>query len=401
MFFPCIPWNTDAPVDHRPYGTMALVAVHAGLFFARTIPAWLASAGMVSEELAFAIGVFNPFFWITGDIADGAWLRLLLDALFLWGFGLIVEGKLGWYRFLPVYFALAIVHAIASERLAIALAHRADLPLALGGELGSTAAVYAVAAMAFVWAPRNDVRCLAWIWFKGYGYALPVPALLFVLVLADAGLAWMSGNVAAIALSHATGFVIGFVAAAALLLLRQVDCQGWDLLSVVLGRTGDVDLEAMRGYQHRPDEQSGLGDDYFARRHRAGLEILRTHLANRDATAALELHHRMAAKIKDWQLPEAELVGLIDLLNERRSYPASIPLMFEHLRRFPGHCGPMRLELAAILLHEENRPGKALGVLERIPEGALPEELFAARDELLREAHERAVEGEIELEDDV
>jgi hypothetical protein len=222
-----------------------------------------------------------------------------------------------------------------------------------------------------------------------------------VFVLADAVLGWIAASPAGMALSHAVGFALGLIVASLLMLLRLVNCQGWDVFSVMFGRPGEVDLEEMRQYQHRPDDQSGLDDDYFARRHHAAMEILRTHLANRDATAALELHNRMTARLKDWQLPEVELAELVQLLDERRSYPASIPLMFEYLRRFPDHSGPMRLELAAILLHEENRPGKAVGVLERIPPGALPEDLIPARDELLREANERTVEGEIELEDDV
>lgn len=405
MFVPCIPWNTDAPVDHRPYGTLGLVALRVYLFLGEFLPQWAAAPGTAFERWALPLGVLNPFFWLAANVAHGDWLRLLLDVLFLWSFGLIVEGKLGWYRFVPVYLLLAIGHAQLVERLSTALQPYTDLPLtvpaAAAGVLGSTAVVYAVAAMAFVWAPKNDVRCVAWIWIKGYAYDMPVAALLCVFVLADAGLGWIAASPVALAFSHGVGFALGIVAAALLMLLRQVNCQGWDLFSVVLGRTGDVDLEEMRKYQHAPDDQSGLDDDYFARRHHAAMEILRTHLANRDATAALELHHRMAAKLKDWQLPEVELAALAQLLNERRSFPASIPLMFEYLRRFPDHSGPMRLELAAILLHEENRPGKAVGVLERIPPGALPEELIPTRDELLREAHEKAIDGELELEDDV
>ncbi|MEX2185221.1 MAG: rhomboid family intramembrane serine protease [Pirellulales bacterium] len=405
MFVPCIPWNTDAPVDHRPYGTLGLIALDVYLFFADYLPQWAAAPGMAFERWALPLGVLNPFFWLAANVSHGDWVRLLLDVVFLWSFGLIVEGKLGWYRFVPVYFLLAIGHAQLVERLAVALQPYTDVPLVAAdvasSVLGSTAIVYAVGAMAFVWAPKNDVRCVAWIWIKGYVYDIPIPALLCVFILGDAGLGWLAASPPALAFSHAVGFAIGIAAAALLMLLRQVNCQGWDLFSVMCGRTGDVDLEEMRQYQHRPDVQSGLDDDYFARRHHAGMEILRTHLANRDATAALELHHRMSAKLKDWQLPEVELAALAQLLNERHSFPASIPLMFEYLRRFPDHSGPMRLELAAILMHEENRPGKAVGVLERIVPGSLPDELIPTRDDLLREAHEKAVDGEIELEDDV
>ncbi len=409
MFIPCIPWTTDAPVDHRPYGTLGLIALNVYLFFARTMPGWWATPVRALDEWAFTLGVLNPFLWATMNSFGGAWLRLLLDVLFLWTFGLVVEGKLGWRRFIPVYLLLSIAHGLALPKIAAELQRHVELPafevpaagpVAMASfTMGSTALVYAIAAMALVWAPRNDVRCAAWIWVKGYAYEMPIAALVVVLVLADFVLAWFAGSTAMLAVSHAVAFGFGLFAATLWLISGKVNCQGWDLFSVMLGRTGDVDLEEMRQYHDRPDVQSGLDEDYYARRHHAGLEILRTHLAQRDATAALELHNRMASKLKDWQLPEAELAGLAQLLNERRSFPASIPLMFEYVRRFPDHSGPMRLELADILLHEENRPGKAVGVLERIPEGSLPAELFETRDELLREAQEKAVAGELELED--
>lgn len=409
MFVPCIPWNTDAPVDHRPYGTLGLIALNVYLFFARTMPGWWAAPQQALDEWAFPLGVLNPFLWATTNSVGGAWLRLLFDVLFLWSFGLIVEGKLGWRRFVPVYLLLSIVHGLALPRIAAELQRHVELPrfeiLSEGPvtlvslTIGSTALVYAIAAMALIWAPKNDVRCVAWIWVKGFVYDMPIPALVVVMVLVDAALAWFAGSTVMLAGSHAAGFALGLLAATLWLISGKVNCQGWDLFSVLRGRTGDVDLEEMRQYQERPDVQSGLDEDYYARRHHAGLEILRTHLAQRDATAALELHNRMSAKLKDWQLPEVELAGLAQLLNERRSFPASIPLMFEYLRRFPDRCGPMRLELAAILLREENRPGKALGVLERIPAGTLPEELLGTYDDLIREANEKAVEGEIELED--
>jgi membrane associated rhomboid family serine protease len=404
MLVPCIPWSTDAPLEHRPWGTFALVAANIALYSFGIDQAIAALPAVDPGGWPLRIGFLNPLVWLTADVHQGDWLRFLMGMMFLWTFGLVVEGKLGWRRFVPIYLLIGLaqvglLHLLRGSIDQIEPTYTLAT-LDLAGIVGSTAALYALAAMALVWSPKNDVRCVSWIWLRGYHYEISVTALLCMLVGCDAFFAATSGRFAPIATAAGAGFAVGFVIASLMLLAGRVDCQGWDLYSAVAGRTGDVDLDEMRRYQERPDEQSGLEEDYIARRYRTAMELMRTNLASRDATAAFELHQRMSVKLKDWRLPQRELIDLVQLLNERRSFPASIPLMYEFIRRFPGEAGPMRLELADILLHEENRPGKALGLLERTTSDTLPGELLPRREDLLREAQNRAT-GEIELEEDL
>lgn len=51
----------------------------------------------------------KPWQWITSKLLNGSIGALLLNIYTLWMMGLIVEGKLGWWRFLLLFLGLAIV----------------------------------------------------------------------------------------------------------------------------------------------------------------------------------------------------------------------------------------------------------------------------------------------------
>ncbi len=51
----------------------------------------------------------HPVQWVTNNFLHGRIFHLVGNMIFLWGFGLVVEGKLGWWRFLLVYMGIGIL----------------------------------------------------------------------------------------------------------------------------------------------------------------------------------------------------------------------------------------------------------------------------------------------------
>ena len=97
---PLIPINTDAPLYHFPYATIGLIVINSICFVAtgfalneKLLEPWLLQYG---EGL-------NPLEWIPAAFAHAGLTHLLGDMFFLWGFGLVVERKLGWRRFIPLF----------------------------------------------------------------------------------------------------------------------------------------------------------------------------------------------------------------------------------------------------------------------------------------------------------
>jgi membrane associated rhomboid family serine protease len=199
-------------------------------------------------------GALNPFIWLTTDFLHGDLLRFGANLVFFWTFGLIVEGKLGWYVFVPLYAALGVAYTTLVDYAAVELAQFVTPHVERAATLGSSAAVYALAAMTLVWCPANSVRCFAWIWLAPCFYELPIWLVALGYVAFDAALAWLGGLPPQSLAVSLAGAALGAAAALIAQLVRLVDCQGWDLLSVLVGRHGDVDLDEMRKYRHPPRE---------------------------------------------------------------------------------------------------------------------------------------------------
>ena len=101
MFF-FIPYGTDAPVYYWPFTTVGLIVANV-LVFGLT----LAAPHQVEPFiLAFGHGL-QPLQWITSAFLHAGIVHLLGNMVFLWSFGLIIEGKLGWYKTLALYLSIA------------------------------------------------------------------------------------------------------------------------------------------------------------------------------------------------------------------------------------------------------------------------------------------------------
>jgi membrane associated rhomboid family serine protease len=98
-----IPLRTDAPVYHRPWATISIIVINV------LLQIWAqATQYLYVEEWIVSYGTITPVQWITSAFLHAGWLHCIGNMVFLWVFGLIVEGKIGWQRFLAIYFAIAV-----------------------------------------------------------------------------------------------------------------------------------------------------------------------------------------------------------------------------------------------------------------------------------------------------
>ncbi|MFV0446152.1 MAG: rhomboid family intramembrane serine protease, partial [Planctomycetaceae bacterium] len=152
-----IPIGTDAPVYHFPWGTIGLIALCTLVVLGSTL-ALLPSTESLAADYALLHGQgLHPLQWVTSNFLHAGWGHLIGNMMFLWPFGLIVEGKIGWRRFLPIYLGLGILEA-ALEQIC--------LP-GPGMSLGASSIIFGLMAMSCLWAPRNDIE-------MAYGLGLPM-----------------------------------------------------------------------------------------------------------------------------------------------------------------------------------------------------------------------------------
>ncbi|MGE0378259.1 MAG: rhomboid family intramembrane serine protease [Planctomycetaceae bacterium] len=409
MFF--IPINTDAPIYHFPWATVSLIVANTLAFFA-------AAAGVVHVEsyvLTYGTGL-HPLQWVTSLFLHDGLLHLAANMACLWVFGLIVEGKLGWRGFLPVFLGLGIVES-ALEQMCLANAH--------GSSLGASAAVVGLMAMALVWAPYNAV-------VFGYGVlfssltrvgSVEISVLMFSLLFAafEVSAIWWCDVHLSAAVLHLLGGLLGLGLGVTLLKRGSVDCEGWDLLSIwngagrpsadrhtpmACGVGAKRVTERRRKHRQRAMTVSRgeaiLDADSSAIHHsgrgrQGALERVRDLIRRDKPGAALRAWQQLLHFSPDAQLGQQELLRLARGLFEIGVWEEAVRLTEELAARF-ADCGVrLRLCAAGVLLVKLGRPKAALHMAELLDSRSLSAREQAWRERLVSEARALIDSGVIEL----
>ena len=101
MFF-VIPIGTDAPCYHLPYATFGMIVLNCIV---------LVLQFMFPEAAEYFIlrhAVFNPLTWFTSCCMHGGIIHLIGNMILLAICGWIIEGKVGWWKFILIYFAIGV-----------------------------------------------------------------------------------------------------------------------------------------------------------------------------------------------------------------------------------------------------------------------------------------------------
>jgi hypothetical protein len=319
-------------------------------------------------------------------------MHILGNMFYLWGFGLVVEGKLGWWRFLLLYLAVGAISS-AVEQVAM-----------LGGQgaaLGASGAIFGLMAIALIWAPKNEMSCFLWFMFRPIEVEVPISIFATTYLIWQGIVAWLTHFSMSSAMLHLTGAGVGAVFGVALLKLDYVDCEGWDLFAVWkgtvgsrTGRTSKTNMPELPRLAPAPERLSEQQSQFLA-------AALRTRLQQGDAAGAAQLYQKQREKQPAWKLNAADLTALIQALHGQNLWSESVPAMIDYLRQFPEHSASMRMKLAQILTEIVHCPAKAVKVLSKVSPAELTPELQASLQELMARAEQLRVDSDFEFVDDV
>ena len=128
-----IPWKTDAPIYHWPFATVGLIAANVLAFLGlrqsagpEALTPWILALRRRAASAAMAD---------SSIFAHAGFMHLIGNMIFLWAYGIIVEGKLGWWRFLAVYLSIGVAHSALEQVVML----RADGGRSLGRRRRSSA----------------------------------------------------------------------------------------------------------------------------------------------------------------------------------------------------------------------------------------------------------------------
>jgi membrane associated rhomboid family serine protease len=429
-----IPTGTDAPIYHWPYATVGLIVLNVALAF--LIPPVSSEPELDENDevienstditnferyaLTLGDGRLHPVQWVTHNFLHYGIIHLAGNMLFLWAFGIVVEGKLGALKYLLAYLTIGTLHGALSQTLLM----RSGLD---GHAAGASAVIYGLLAACMIWAPRNELNCTAIIiagfrvFVFDWDFYYTTVALLYIGEQALRLVFWsaLGGDIMVSEMGHLSGAFWGAVVAIFLLKTRLVDCEGWDLFTVwakyrKLTRDWqsrekrlDHQKESLRfSLKARARAKASMGEaasDGSApspeERGAAAVRRVQSLIDRGDISGAVGAYDKAARTLFNWP-SQSDLYGLIKALQARGAEAESIRLMRDHCRHYPGNSAKMRLKLAQVLMLNCQRPTAALRVLEEVPPGSLAAELETVRQKLVQKARQMCAEGVLELEGD-
>lgn len=395
------PINTDAPLYHWPRATVGLIAANV-LVFGLTRSGALGSFEDVVGRYGLSHGAgLQPWQWVTSNFIHRDLLHLAGNMLFLWGLGLVVEGKIGWRTFLPLFLALGIAEC-AIEQTALNL-----LRIDSSGSYGSSAIIFGLLAVALVWAPRNDLIVAFWApVFGDATFDVSIAAFTLIVLGAQGLLAWWIGPAV---LLHLMGAVLGFLAATFMLRRGWVDCEGWDLFSILQGRPGSqAETDTHTPVKERPvvnrprpepprsAKQSDPQRGAVLRKVKT-IKRIRALVGQGQPEAAYKLLRETQHLLTGWQLSAEDHLLLAEALEQLDYWTEAVALWEEYLEVHPRAAEHIRIQAARAVLERQQRPHAALRILDPLAQARLRPELDKQRRKITAAAQQLIDSGVIEF----
>jgi hypothetical protein len=305
---------------------------------------------------------------------------------------LIVEGKIGWWKFLACYLGIGVLHSMLEQ--IVMLGYSGLVP----GALGASAAIFGIMAMAALWAPLNEITFF-WIFFVRTGtFDVGVYVMAAFYTGLEILLVVIHGGGAASSLLHITGAALGLPVGILMLKRNLVDCDGNDLFHIWSGNYGNITTASeVAAERAKLAEQRALRDRDQLGQAKAQL---RQYLRQRNVAAAVALVSKMKTVGGGLVFDRDELAATINGLHAAGRWSESAPFMAELIQRFPEGADPVRIKLAQICLVELNRPAKALDLLSDVDAARVSASQVALAKKIAAKATKLQADGEYELESD-
>lgn len=384
------PYSTDAPIYHWPIVTVLLIAVNLGAFlYGQTIsPDAIEQTGWM---LTYGDGL-HPEQWVLSPFMHLNPEHLFGNMVYLWVFGIIVEGKIGWWRHFLFYMLIAVGESAVEQAAMLAVEPG-------GGSIGASAAVYGLMAIAAVWAPRNTVEFYYWFVFYFGSFEVPVAYVCATFVGFDLLVVALWRGQALMSLVHMLGALFGLGVGVTLLKAGAVDCEGWDLFTLMGGGSRAQKRAEQKAQREREEDearQRALGHKIASQGH----SQLEAYLKAGNARAALKLYGKLLEADPSFVMTDQELAALIQALHAAKLWAESAPFLVELIGRGHPKADSLRLKLAQICVVALNKPTRAQELLDAINVRALSDEQKALAKKIGLKAQEMEVSGSFELADD-
>jgi membrane associated rhomboid family serine protease len=396
-----IPYSTDAPIYHYPIATVSLIVINVICFFAFCVGLGQSAdieqfedpdgnkIGMQElmqklndaraqgkdpqqvmdkmkpvfgeetdwrEQLMLHYGKgLRPWQWLTCMFMHIDIMHLAGNMIFLWAFGLVLEGKLGWWLFSLVYLGMGVFQSFVEQVLMFFLS---------GASLGASGAIFSLLALLIIFAPLNSFETFLFFGFRLFFFETPILVFGAIYLFMNVLFFGLSGGSYGTEALHLIGFVVGVPVGFFMLTRGYVDCEGFDIISHWQGKHGK---ESKVGEKHRKEreakELASLPkiDQGQVRAQMAAQVDQAIEEGNCDLAVALQA--KIAVNNPGARWTHKQLISIIQHYLKDMELAKAEPLIQKHIEMFEEHRFPLQLRLLKLWLRDE-RPRHALRYMQ-------------------------------------
>lgn len=392
MFF--IPIGTNAPIYYRPIGTVLLILANIGCFI---MTGGGEGAWTDTFMLEYASGL-HPLQWILHSFLHFGPLHLIGNMIFLWIFGLIIEGKIGTFRFLALYLLIGVAGGFIEQVLMLGYDGISQ------GSGGASLAIFGLMSLALIWAPRNEISFVGVVVFmfivRTFTFEVTIMTVSGWYLGTNLLFAWLGNFAVSSEMLHLLGAAVGGSIGWGMLKQNWVDCEGWDIVSVWNGKP-----ESQGYFESYMDRQNpaktDAADRLISTEKRNKTQKLarkfRKLLAEGDLAGALDRRRKLSLLQADDLLTREDLHNLVKQLVADNQTASAIPILEEFLIRFPENSTRHRLKLVELHLKRPYRPREAQQLLTGLSADSLTDTERQHAEKLAQRVNQMIADGVYEI----
>lgn len=355
--------------------------------------------GFLHRNLCLEFGTFKPWQWLTNNFMHDGWIHLIGNLVFLWAFGIVVEGKVGWLVFSAIYLAVGTIYGFILQMGTVIVG------MDEGMALGASAAIFGLLAICVAWAPANEFET---IWFFGfYGGLTEISILTFgaFFFVKEFVFLGLQGFRMSSELLHIMGFLIALPVGLWMVKAGHVNCEGWDVFSYLQGRTGQDSKILKQTERIKKEKRKRQKEESQATTapSQQSLTQLQSQVAEALDRGEFELAHRLHLRIASnnssiqWQ--QSELHRIISGYLKAKRYTEASSLIQTYVEMFEQDRFAMQVALMRIWLSEQ-KPRKVLKYVKGLNVAFLGPEQTAKLKPIVEHAKKMIEAGVIEIQND-
>ena len=386
-----IPYGTDSPIYHWPFATGAMMLLNIVAFaFSFANPELHADLVLVHGE------GLQPVQWLTSIFMHEGILHLLGNLVFLWAFGIVVEGKVGPLIFSLVYLGIGVIQCMFEQLMMLPFS---DF---YGVSQGASAAIFGLMMVALVWAPQDNLKII-FNPYLFYIYFIEVPIAFFGLVyfLMDFTIAFFSGFSFGSSLLHLMGATLGLAVGVTFICVHWVDGEEKDLLSMFLELMGKkpIKKKMTKGEKREIEDHKAMLKEERKKKIVLYRKSLSAHLTAGNAVAAAATFRQIKKLDKKAVWGEAELLKLIASFQADEKWDQTIEYSEVYMDTYDTKRAAVGINLAKVQLLQRDAPRRALKVVARLKEvKTLTDKHRKVTQQIEAKANQMIAQGAIELD---